>query len=236
MKGIDIARKLNISTSALRHYESWKIIPEVARQENGYRIYTEVHEAYFKCIREMIPGFGIAFIKTLLPMVMIGDTTTAIWEINKKQVALCQEKARIEYTIEILEPGVLAAIPKYKNKKYFSIGEVAKEASVSTSAIRHWEKEGLLTPQRDIHSGFRQFNIQDIRKIYIIRAVQRTVFSLDTVRQVLKEVENKQMSQTREIANSALEQINLMLLNQFKGIAAFHHLLTTLDEAGVTKK
>ncbi len=234
MRGIDIARKLKISTSALRHYEAWGIIPPVARQANGYRMYTNVHEAYFTCIREMLPGFGIDIIKAVLPMVMTGDIISAAWVLNQKQVALHQEKERIEYTLKILEPNVLSSIPKYQNKTYFSIGEVAKEAGVSTSAIRHWEKEGLLNPKRNLDSHFRQFNINDIRKIYIIRAVQRTVFSLDIVRNVLKEVENNNLTQTREIAASTLEQLNHLLLHQFKGVAAFNHLLTILsDEANL---
>jgi len=58
LKPIDIAKKLNISTSALRHYESWGIIPTVPRSSNGYREYTEEHVAYFQCIRAMLPGFS----------------------------------------------------------------------------------------------------------------------------------------------------------------------------------
>ncbi len=37
MNGIEIAKKMNISTSALGHYESWGLIPKVVRAENGYR-------------------------------------------------------------------------------------------------------------------------------------------------------------------------------------------------------
>jgi len=59
VRPIDIARKLNISTSALRHYEDWGIIPPVERGANGYRVYTEVHVAYFECIRAMNAGFGM---------------------------------------------------------------------------------------------------------------------------------------------------------------------------------
>lgn len=46
LRPIDIARKLNISTSTLRHYESWGMLPPVQRSASGYRIYTEEHAAY----------------------------------------------------------------------------------------------------------------------------------------------------------------------------------------------
>ena len=35
MRGIEIAKKLNISTSALRHYESWGLVPKVEGSKDG---------------------------------------------------------------------------------------------------------------------------------------------------------------------------------------------------------
>ena len=67
MKGIQIAKKLNISTSALRHYESWGLIPKIERK-NGYRIYTKEHEAYFQCIRALNAGFGMDLVKRVMPL------------------------------------------------------------------------------------------------------------------------------------------------------------------------
>lgn len=52
IRPIDIARRLNISTNALRHYEDWGIIPPVERGTNGYRIYTAEHVAYFECMSD----------------------------------------------------------------------------------------------------------------------------------------------------------------------------------------
>jgi DNA-binding transcriptional MerR regulator len=51
---IDIARKLNISTSTLRIYEDMGIIPPVKRTDSGYRIFTQIHLDYFICIKKMV--------------------------------------------------------------------------------------------------------------------------------------------------------------------------------------
>lgn len=53
MNGFEIAKKMNISTSPLGHYESWGLIHNVERAENGYRLYTKEHKAYFDCIRAL---------------------------------------------------------------------------------------------------------------------------------------------------------------------------------------
>ncbi|NLL30974.1 MAG: MerR family DNA-binding transcriptional regulator [Clostridiales bacterium] len=103
MRGIDIARKLNISTSALRHYESWGLVPKVERGKNGYRIYTSEHEVYFECIRALNAGFGMDLVKKVMPLIIKGRIHDALWIINKAQVNLYTEKKTVEKTLEMLD-------------------------------------------------------------------------------------------------------------------------------------
>ncbi|WP_206537414.1 MerR family transcriptional regulator [Listeria cornellensis] len=170
------------------------------------------------------------FVKEIMPLVIHGEITQALWKINEAQVKLHSEKQIVQHTIDILDPTVLLDMPKYKERKYFSIGEVAKEAAVSTSAIRHWEKEGLLRPSRNKESKFREFSVHDIRKIFIIRTVQRAVFSLGIVKEVLEGFDNNDISHTREIAVSILQHIDGILLEQIKGIASFNNLLNIVRQ------
>ncbi|SHE14096.1 Mercuric resistance operon regulatory protein [Chlamydia abortus] len=131
MKGIEIARKLKISTSALRHYEAWGLIPKVERSANGYRNYTKEHEAYFQCIRAMNAGFGMNLIRKVMPLIRKGEILDALWLINRAQVNLHTEKEAAQRTIDMLDLKELTDLPKYRNKKTFTIGEVAKEANVA---------------------------------------------------------------------------------------------------------
>lgn len=229
MKGIEIARKLNISTSALRHYESWGLIPKVERAANGYRIYTKEHEAYFQCIRALNAGFGMDLVRKVMPFIVNEKELDALWEINKAQVDLRNEKQTIQKTINILDLKELTAFPDYQHKNWFSIGEVAIEANVSASAIRHWEKEGLIKPERHKESGFRIYRPSDIRKVLIIRTVQRVVYSLDIVREVLTGFENNNITQAKEMAFKSLQYIDYILVEQIKGIAYLHNLLDVVS-------
>jgi DNA-binding transcriptional MerR regulator len=224
MKGIEIAKKLNISTSALRHYESWGLIPEVERSANGYRIYTKGHEAYFQCIRAMYAGFGMDLIRKVMPLIINGKKLDALWLINKAQVDLHTEKETVQKTVEMLDLKELTDIPKYRDKHSFTIGEVAKETKVSASAIRHWEKEGLIKPDRQKESGFRIYSPADIRKVLIIRTVQRVAYSLDIVREVLSELDKNNVAQAKEIALKSLQYIDNALVEQVRGIAYLHNL------------
>lgn len=224
MKGIEIAKKLNISTSALRHYEAWGLVPYVERAANGYRIYTKEHEAYFRCIRAMNAGFGMDLIREVMPRIIRGEILDALWLINKAQVNLHAEKETVKRTVEMLDLKELNDLPKYRNKTSFTIGEVAEEAHVSASAIRHWEKEGLIKPERQQESGFRIYSPSDIRKVLIIRTVQRVVYSLDIVREVLSELDKHNVAQAKEIALKSLQYIDYALIEQVRGIAYLQKL------------
>lgn len=230
MKGIEIARKLHISTSALRHYEAWGLVPYVERAANGYRLYTKEHEAYFQCIRAMYTGFGMELIREVMPRIIRGEKLDALWLINKAQVRLHAEKEIVQKTVGMLDLKELNDLPKYRNKHSFTIGEVAEEANVSTSTIRHWEKEGLIKPERQHESGFRIYGPSDIRKVLIIRTVQRVVYSLDTVREVVSELDNHNVAQAKEIALKSLQYIDYALVEQVRGIASLQHLLDIVSE------
>lgn len=232
MRGIEIAKKLNISTSTLRHYEAWGLVPDVERAANGYRIYTKEHEAYFQCIRVMYAGFGMDLIREVMPRIIRGEKLDALWLINKAQVNLRAEKETVQRTVDMLDLKELIDLPKYRNTNSFTIGEVAKEANVSASAIRHWEKEGLIKPEREQESGFRIYSPSDIRKVLIIRTVQRVVYSLDTVRAVLSELDNHNVVQAKEIALQSLQYIDYALVEQVRGIAYLQNLLDIVSNKG----
>ena len=53
-------------------------------------------------------------------------------------------------------------------KRYYSIGEVAKAFGVNTSLLRYWEKEFKQIQPKKKSSGIRKFTPDDIENIQII--------------------------------------------------------------------
>ncbi|QJC50293.1 MerR family transcriptional regulator [Paenibacillus albicereus] len=230
MRGIDIARSLNISTSALRHYESWGLVPRIERSASGYRIYTREHEAYFQCIRALIPGFGMELVRRIMPLVQQGKRLDALWLLNRAQVHLHAEKETVQRTVEMLGLQALHEPSLRRGKSAYTIGEAAEEAKVSASAIRHWEKEGLIRPERRPDNGYRIYRPSDIRKLLVIRTVQRVVYSLDVVREVLSELDNHDVAQAKEMAMQSLHYLDGALVEQMRGIACLQTLLDSARE------
>lgn len=69
-----------------------------------------------------------------------------------------------------------------------SIGEVARKAGVSVSAIRFYERNGLL-PEAERASGKRRFEPNTVRRLGVIDIAKQAGFSLDEVRALLDSID-----------------------------------------------
>ena len=65
-----------------------------------------------------------------------------------------------------------------------TIGEVAERANVAASALRFYEKEGLISSART-DGGQRRYQREVLRRIAFVRAAQRVGLTLDEVKQAL---------------------------------------------------
>ena len=80
-------------------------------------------------------------------------------------------------------------------KRYYSIGEVAKAFNVNTSLIRFWEKEfDALKPKKNA-KGNRKFTPDDIKNLQLIyHLVKERGFTLEGAKIHLKEEKKKTLS------------------------------------------
>ena len=69
------------------------------------------------------------------------------------------------------------------------IGEVAARTELSLRSLRHWEEVGLLQPSGRTEGGFRLYTEADVEKILVIRRMKPLGFSLDQMRDVMRDLE-----------------------------------------------
>ena len=96
-----------------------------------------------------------------------------------------------------------------------TIGEVARRAGVATSAVRFYEREGLLAPD-DRRSGQRRYRTESLRRLVFIGMLQDAGLTLDDIAGVLQAgsvAEWKAIAQTRL---AALED-EIVRLQQARG-------------------
>ena len=65
-----------------------------------------------------------------------------------------------------------------------TIGEVAERANVATSALRFYEREGLISAVRS-SGGQRRYQREVLRRIAFVQAAQRVGLSLEEIKQAL---------------------------------------------------
>lgn len=97
-------------------------------------------------------------------------------------------------------------------KRYYSIGEIAKAFDVNVSLIRFWEKEfEILTPKKNA-KGNRLFTPEDLKNLRLIyHLVKERGFTLDGAKTHLKENKKKSLNNLEIIEK--LQSIKATLLN-----------------------
>ncbi len=92
------------------------------------------------------------------------------------------------------------------------IGEVARRAGVNPSAIRFYEREGLL-PEPERTGGRRRFREDTVHRLAVIDVAKRAGFSLDEIRTLLSSVDGGAPAheQLQALAAAKLPQLDAQI-------------------------
>jgi MerR family redox-sensitive transcriptional activator SoxR len=93
-----------------------------------------------------------------------------------------------------------------------SIGELARAASIATSAIRYYEKIGLL-PRAARVGGKRRFGPETLARLHMIQTAQVLGFNLREVRLIMVGADGGRqgLDQLKQLATKKLPEIELTL-------------------------
>jgi DNA-binding transcriptional MerR regulator len=64
------------------------------------------------------------------------------------------------------------------------IGEVARSAGVNIQTLRYYERRGLVVPGFRRHSGQREYDHLDVKRVKVIKAAQRLGFTLAEIQEL----------------------------------------------------
>ena len=92
------------------------------------------------------------------------------------------------------------------------IGEVARRAGVSVSAIRFYEREGLL-PEPERAGGQRRFGEDTVERLRIIDVAKQAGFSLEEVRVLLSSIDRGASAheQLQALASAKLPEVDALI-------------------------
>jgi MerR family redox-sensitive transcriptional activator SoxR len=93
-----------------------------------------------------------------------------------------------------------------------TIGQVAQRLGLKTSAIRYYERVGVL-PEPDRESGQRRYGSDTIRRLEVLDVAKRAGFSLDEARVLLNSAETDAPAYEplRDLATRKLPEVEALI-------------------------
>lgn len=175
-----------MSAQAVRNYEDEGILPPSERTETGYRRYTLVHAQALHAFLALRRGHGHQQAMEIMRATNRGDTESAYRLIDAAHVALLAERAtRTEVAAALGSLSTTTPASPTTNRP-LTVGELARRLGVHPATLRTWEAEGILHPERDRATGYRQYGPASVRDAEIARQLRRGGYQLRQVAQFIE--------------------------------------------------
>ena len=87
-----------------------------------------------------------------------------------------------------------------------TIGELARRAGLATSAIRYYERVGLMPPAQRV-SGQRRYHEDGLARLAFIGAAQEAGFTLAEIRELADRAEGRLATPMRELSARKLPEV-----------------------------
>ena len=80
---------------------------------------------------------------------------------------------------------ILRVRSKVKGEPGMRIGELARQSGLASTALRYYERAGLLPPPQRTPTGYRAYDPSVLQRLVFIRAAQAVGLSLSEIREVI---------------------------------------------------
>lgn len=229
LRPIDLAREHGLSAQAIRNYDDAGVLPPTERSETGYRRYTPLHAQSLRAFLALRSSHGHQQAVEIMRAINRGDTESAYRLIDTAHAALLAERdTRTEVATSL---GTLSTTtPTPIHGPPLTVGELAHRLGVHAATLRTWETEGILRPQRDRATGYRQYGPDCIRDAEIARQLRRGGYPLRQVAAFLASLhEAGGADALRVFLGSWQDRLSRRSRNMLAGAAQLDAYLRLLD-------
>lgn len=190
-KTAQIAAECGIHPNSVRLYEGLGFIPPVPRAANGYRIFNELHLEHVRLARTALKSSwlgGIIRQKALavLQLSAAGSYGEAALVAREHLRLVRDEREKAEVAAGLLEAWAGDSDEHAASTDhYWKTNEIAGLLHVTHDMLRSWERNGLISVPRDPENGYRIYGKDELRRLYLIRALRKARFSLMSIHHML---------------------------------------------------
>lgn len=180
-----LARLVGYSTQQVRDLERLGVLPPAERAPNGYRRFGPSHEIALRAYRSLAVAVGPVAARTLVPALRTASIDAAVERIDLLHVEIALQRERVREALSALDAIVGDTADSFDANDSMMIGELAEALGVRASALRHWEDQGLLSPDRDPRSGARRYAADALGAARITAALRAGGYPLPPIARVI---------------------------------------------------
>ena len=228
-----LGRLVGYSTQQVRDLERLGVIPPADRGANGYRRYQEKHHVALRAYRALAAAIGPVPARQLMPVLIAGPVEGAAERVDDLHAALAGERSRVREALRGLDVAVQDSGEVFGDDDAMTIGELAQALDVRTSALRHWEREGILHPLRTGSSGSRSYGARAITEARIIAALRAGGYGIPPIARILEQLGGQALpADAQRILTDRLAELTRRSVALLAAAGALHDLLADAAAAG----
>jgi len=189
-----IAREHGLSVQAIRNYVDWGMLPPTERAPNGYRIFTQRHADALRTVLALMEAHGWQCARRIMSAIHAGDVQGALAELDRSNAELHRERTQVRQVLQALQGEVP---PRLVVRRPLRIADAAAAVGVRPSALRFWERVGLLEAGRERVTGYRTYDTVQLTRARVLVLLRQAGYRLPDVRAVLEQMAGGDPAGTR---------------------------------------
>ncbi len=223
----DLARVAGVSVQQVRNYEAQGLLPPVGRRPSGYRHYTPHHLAAIRIARLLMRAYGNQRALAMMRAVHQNDRATVLALMDEHHAELDRLRRQFEQTLTALRTLTtgLAEDDRWRRPTRVRVGAAARLANVRVSALRFWEKLGLLHPDREPGSRYRVYDLRQLRRLRVLALLRQANHDFGAIRVVLDELEADQPQRAVAAVETRRDELDRRSWQCLEAAAALHGYL-----------
>jgi DNA-binding transcriptional MerR regulator len=222
-----LAGLVGYSTQQVRDLERLGVVPHAERRANGYRRYHRRHLLALRAYRALVIATGAVPARRLMPVLINGTIDQAAESIHELHAGLAQDRTRVREALRGLEAVLADTAAVFDDHDAMTIGELAQALGVRTSALRHWEDEGLVHPDRVRASSARWYGARAISEARIAAALRAGGYPIPPIARILGELRTHGMTaDAQTLLENRLDDLSRRSIALLDAAGHLHALLT----------
>lgn len=185
LRTVDVARRVGYSVQQIRDLERDGVLPPAIRAPNGYRSYAPLHVDAATAYRQLAAALGPVAAKALLRTARTRPLPRLLADLDAAHAELHTERRELalarQAVAAITDEQIDAPLPS----DALTITQLAEAIGVRASTLRHWDAEGLVTPDREPGHRTRVYSPTAVRDARIVRQLRAAGHRVDALRELM---------------------------------------------------